>query len=78
MENVLASGVAACATKRSVISLVSHSEDMIHTTDRTRSSGAEIRNVLRILDSRSELIAQLSAPERLLARSIRERMGVSE
>jgi|GEM_PF-2121667 len=78
MENLLASGIAAYATRRNVISLASHSECMLHTTDRTLGSGAEIRHVLRILDSHSELIAQLSAPERLLARSIRERMGVSE
>ena len=78
MENLLASGIAACATRPSVILLLPRFECMIHTTDKTRCSGSSICYVRHILDAHSELIAQLSAPERLLARSIRERMGVNE
>ena len=78
MENLLTCGIAVRRPTPSALSLLPQTECMIHTTDKIRRLDDAENTVRLVRDAPSELIARLTAPERLLARSIRDRLGVSE
>jgi len=78
MENLLTCGIAVRRPTPSALSLLPQIGCMIHMTDKTGRFDDAEGTVRLVRDAPSDLVAQLSAPERLLARSIRDRLGVSE
>ena len=78
MEDLLAVGVAACLPTSKDLSGSHLPRCMIHATDK-KEDLSETESAIRLIrDASADLVSSLSASERILARSIRSRLGVSE
>ena len=75
MENLLPTGVAALLPRDNDLHFWSHSHFMNKTTHIVEGMQRVENAIASILSASDSLISQLTAPERLIVRSIKERHG---
>ncbi len=77
MEDLFLNGIAVSLRRDNHLLLMIQSHSMRETTDTVKWYEKAEEAVRTVIDAKPELVERLSAPERLIAKGIRERCGVS-